>query len=80
MKLTVSGAIPDVRSCVKPATGAVGLVTLIWRDTFDAPPGPLTVRVTVYKPGVPKVCFGFTSALEFPSPKFQETTLIVPLD
>jgi hypothetical protein len=44
---TARGASPDDGFMLNPATGAVGLVTLIWRATFDVPPGPVIVSVTV---------------------------------
>jgi hypothetical protein len=36
--------------------------------------------VTVYRPGAVNACFGFTSLLDVPSPKFHEIALIVPVD
>lgn len=77
---TVSGASPVAGLMAKAATGAVGLVTFICRETFDVPPGPFTVSVIVYKPGEPYVWRGLISELFEPSPKFHESDVITPLD
>ena len=73
MNATVSGASPFVGAAPKAATGA-GSVTMIRLACVSTsePPGPVTVKLTVYVPAAVYSCVGFDS-VELPlSPKSQE--------
>ena len=53
VKLTVSGAVPEVGLAEKTATGAVwGSVTPMACEAESVPPGPVTVSVAVKFPAV----------------------------
>ena len=60
-----------VKVLVGVAVAGFALVATIWRVTLDDPPGPDTVRKTLYVPGVVKTCDGLRSELVEPSLKFQ---------
>ncbi len=44
------------------------------------PPGPLTVRLTVYVPGAAEVWVGLCAVLVPPSPNFQAQAAMVPVE
>ncbi len=64
------GADVLVKVAVGVAVAGIALATVIWRVTLDEPPGPVTVKKTLYVPGVSNTCCGFLSVLALPSLKF----------
>lgn len=67
---------------VKDATGGgtLGLCATICRVTIDEPPGPVTVKITLYVPTLLNVCSGLRSVEVVPSPKFHRYDVMLPAD
>jgi hypothetical protein len=47
---------------------------------FVVPPAPVTLRTTLYVPGVEKVLTTVAEAADVPSPRFQVRLVTVPVD
>ena len=83
LKLTVRGSVPDLGEPLKLAVGAgTGSVTVMYPAlvSVSEPPGPVTVRATVYVPELVYSCDGDAELLEPPSPKLHDQLVIEPVD
>src|SRR5690606_530790 len=80
-KFTIRGASPLDGLALKLASaGGIGAPTLITISAVLLPPGPVTVRVTVYSPGCSKRCSGSRASLTgLPSPKSHSNDRFSPI-
>jgi hypothetical protein len=79
---TVSGAMPEVGVRLNSAFGGglTGFSTTTCRRAIEVPPGPVTVRNTLYVPTPVKVWLGLRSVLVVPSLKFHNRFVMLPDD